>query len=55
MEENTRVQLKKMLMEHVQILHERSKDEEAMVDEIVELSNAMAKVAGVIVELSADS
>lgn len=44
-------ELREMLMEQLQLLHERSKSGEYMPGELVDLSNAMAHIAEVLVQI----
>lgn len=44
-------ELREMLMEQLQLLHERSKGGEYMPGELVDLSNAMAHIAEVVVRI----
>lgn len=44
-------ELKEMLMEQLQLLHEYSKSGEWMPGELVDLSNAMAHIAEVLVQI----
>lgn len=44
-------ELKEMLMEQLQLLHEHSKNGCCMPRELVELSNAMAHIAEVVVRI----
>lgn len=47
-------ELKEMLMEQLQLLHEHSKHGCCMPGELVDLSNAMAHIAAVLVQTSDD-
>ena len=44
-------ELKEMLMEQLQLLHEHSKSGNHMPGELVDLSNAMAHIAEVLVQI----
>lgn len=44
-------ELKEMLMKQLQLLHERSKSGEYMPGGLVDLSNAMANIAAVLVQI----
>ena len=47
-------ELREMLMEQLQLLHEHSKNGCCMPGELVDLSNAMAHIAEVLVQLDED-
>lgn len=44
-------ELKEMLMQQLQLLHERSKSGDYMPGGLVDLSNAMARIAEVLVQI----